>query len=113
MEGAEAAAERRGGGHRAAPRAAGEGGADERGEGGEAEEDLQQEVLPELVYGRSSASLRPSKLSAAFEDAGYGCRWVALAEGVDDGGACLGVSPAAVGRRAAAGESAIAAEDGR
>ena len=86
MEGAEAAAERRGGGHRAAPRAAGEGGVDERGEGGEAEEDLQQEVLPELVYGWSSAGLRPSTLSAVFGAAGHGCRWVVLAEGGGDGG---------------------------
>ena len=48
VELAEAAAEGGGGGHRAAPRAAGEGGADER-EGGEAEEDLEQEVLAEGV----------------------------------------------------------------
>ena len=74
VELAEAAAEGRGGGHRAAPRAAGEGGADERGEGGEAEEDLQQEVLPELVNGWSSASLPPLTLSAAFEATGHGCR---------------------------------------
>ena len=47
MEGAEAAAERRGGGHRAAPRAAGVGGPDERGEGGEAHEDVEQDVEAE------------------------------------------------------------------
>jgi hypothetical protein len=47
----EAAAEGRGGGHRGAPRPAGERGADERGEGGEAEEDVQQEVLAEGVDG--------------------------------------------------------------
>lgn len=47
----EAAAEGRGGGHRGALRPAGERGADERGEGGEAEEDVQQEVLAEGVDG--------------------------------------------------------------
>ena len=49
VELAEAAAEGGGGGHRAAPRTAGEGGADERRKGGEAEEDLEQEVLAEGV----------------------------------------------------------------
>ena len=43
----EAAAEGRGGGHRAAPPAAGEGGSDESGKGGEAEEDLEQDVVCE------------------------------------------------------------------
>ena len=47
VELAEAAAEGRGGGHRAAPRPACEGGADERREGGEAEEDGEEEVLAE------------------------------------------------------------------
>ena len=47
----EAAAEGRGGGHRAPPRPAGEGGADERREGGEAEEDLEQDVVGEGVDG--------------------------------------------------------------
>lgn len=47
----EAAAEGRGGDHRAAPSPAGEGGADERREGREAEEDLEQEVVREGVDG--------------------------------------------------------------
>jgi len=47
----EAAAEVRGGDHRAAPRPAGERGADERREGGEAEEDPEQEVVREGVDG--------------------------------------------------------------
>lgn len=51
VELAEAAAEGRGGCHRAAPRLAGEGGTDERGEGGEAEEDLEQKVFGERVDG--------------------------------------------------------------
>ncbi|RCV24809.1 hypothetical protein SETIT_5G116000v2 [Setaria italica] len=51
VELAEAAAEGRGRGHRVAPLAAGECGADERREGGEAEEDLEQEVLAEGVDG--------------------------------------------------------------
>jgi hypothetical protein len=46
----EAAAEVWGGGHRAAPRAAGESSTNKSGEGGEAEEDLKQEVVAELVY---------------------------------------------------------------
>ena len=47
----EAAAEVRRGDHRAAPRPAGERGADERREGGEAEEDPEQEVVREGVDG--------------------------------------------------------------
>jgi len=43
----EAAAEVPGGGHRAAPRAAGVGGPDKRGEGGEAHEDVEQDVEAE------------------------------------------------------------------
>ena len=70
MERAEAAAEGRGGGDRAAPRPAGEGSADERGEGREAEEDLQHEVVAEFVYGWSPASLPTALASAAT---GHGC----------------------------------------
>ena len=57
VELAEAAAEGRGGGHRAAPRPACEGGADERREGGEAEEDGEEEVLAEGFDGGGGARL--------------------------------------------------------
>lgn len=51
VQGAEAATEGRGGGDRAAPQPAGEGGADKGGEGGEAEENLEQEILCQVVDG--------------------------------------------------------------
>jgi len=70
VERAEAAAEGCGGGDRAAPRPAGEGGADERGEGREAEEDLQHEVVAEFAYGWTPASLPSASASAAT---GHGC----------------------------------------
>lgn len=47
----EAVTEERGRGHRTVPCAAGEGGADDRGEGREAEEDLEQDVVAEGVDG--------------------------------------------------------------